>query len=71
MRFLGHVVLASSASVDLKKVEAVMSWERPKSVFEIRNFLGLVGYYRGFIQDFFRLAAPKDQNIGFGGYIGT
>ena len=33
-------------SVDLEKVEAVMSWERPKSVFEIRSFLGLAGYYR-------------------------
>ena len=38
MRFLGHVVLASSVSVDLEKVEAVMSWERPKSVFEICSF---------------------------------
>ena len=56
MRFLGHVISASGVSVDLKKVEAVMSWERPKSVFEIRSFLGLVGYYKGFIEDFFRLA---------------
>ena len=37
--FLGHVVSASSMSVDPGKVEAVMSWERPKSVFEIRSFL--------------------------------
>ena len=29
--------------MDLEKVEAVMSWERPKSVFEIRSFLGLAG----------------------------
>ena len=29
---------ASGVSVDLEKVEAVMSWERPKSIFEIRNF---------------------------------
>ena len=36
--FLGHVVSASGVSVDPKKVEAVMSWERPKSVFEIRSF---------------------------------
>ena len=35
-----------------------MSWERPKSVFEIHNFLGLVGYYRRFIKDFSWLAAP-------------
>ena len=57
MRFLGHVVSASSVSMDPEKVEVVMSWERPKSVFEIRNFLGLVGYYRRFIEDFSRLAA--------------
>ena len=48
VRFLGHVVSASGVSVDLEKVQAVMSWERPKSVFEIRSFLGLAGYYRRF-----------------------
>ena len=41
-----------------EKVEAVMSWERLKSVFKIHSFLGLAGYYRRFIEDFFRLAAP-------------
>ena len=39
-------------SVDPKKVEAIMSWERPKSAFEKLNFLGLAGYYRRFIEDF-------------------
>ena len=61
VRFSGHVVLASCVSVDPEKVEAVMSWERPKSVFEIRSFLGLVGYYRRFIEDFSRLAAPMTK----------
>ena len=57
VRFLGHVVSASSVSVDLEKVKAVMSWETSKSVFEIRSFLGLVGCYRRFMEDFSWLAA--------------
>ena len=38
-----------------------MSWERPKSIFEIRSFLGLAGYYRRIIEDFSRLAAPMTR----------
>ena len=59
--FLGHAVSTSGVSVDLEKVEVVMSWGRPKSVFEIRNFLGLAGYYRRFIKDFSRLAVPMTR----------
>ena len=52
---------ASGVSMDTEKVEAVMSWERQKSVFEIRSFLGLIGYYRRFIEDFSRLATPMTR----------
>ena len=48
-------------SIDLEKVEAVMTWERPKSVFKIRSFLGLAGYYKRFIEDFSRKAAPMTR----------
>ena len=61
VKFLGHVVTASSVFVDPDKVEVVMSWERPKSVFEIRNFLGLAGYYRRSIENFSQLAAPMTR----------
>ena len=59
VRFLGHVVLAFCVSVDPKKVETVMSWERPKSVFEIHSFLGLAGYYRRLIKDFSQLTRKE------------
>ena len=52
---------ASGVSVDLEKVEAIMSWERPKSVFKIRGFLGLARYYKGFIEDFSQLVAPMTR----------
>ena len=61
VRFLGHVVLASGVLVDPEKVEVVMSWDRPKLVFEIHNFLELAGYYKRFIEDFSRLAAPMTK----------
>ena len=53
---LGLGVLVGS-----EKVEVVMGWKRPKLVFEIRSFLGLTGYYRRFIEDFYRLAAPMTK----------
>ena len=52
VKFLGYMVSASGVSMGSEKVEAVMSWERPKSVFEIRSFLGMAGYYMRFIEDF-------------------
>ena len=61
VKFLGHVVSTSGVSVDPEKVEAFMSWKRSKSIFEIRSFLGLAGYYKRFIEDFFRLVAPMTR----------
>ncbi|WRX07613.1 Reverse transcriptase domain - like 1 [Theobroma cacao] len=44
--FLGHVVSGAGIYVDPKKIEAILQWEQPKTVTEIRSFLGLTGYYR-------------------------
>ncbi|XP_042400896.1 uncharacterized protein LOC121990913, partial [Zingiber officinale] len=56
--FLGHVVSSRGISVDPQKIEAITSWEQPKSVQEIRSFLGLAGYYRRFVEGFSSIAMP-------------
>ncbi|KAJ9536144.1 LOW QUALITY PROTEIN: hypothetical protein OSB04_un000677 [Centaurea solstitialis] len=58
VHFLGHVVNKEGIHVDPARVEAVKKWEAPKTPTEIRQFLGLAGYYRRFIANFSKIAQP-------------
>nr|GEX28854.1 putative reverse transcriptase domain-containing protein [Tanacetum cinerariifolium] len=46
VKFLGRVINSQGVHVDPVKVEAIKSWTAPKSPTEVRQFLGLAGYYR-------------------------
>jgi hypothetical protein len=61
VQFLGHVLTPEGVSVDPSKVQDVLSWKSPKSVHQIRQFLGLAGYYRRFIPDFSKIAQPMTK----------
>ena len=59
--FLGHVLSADGIEVDPKKVQEVLDWKVPKTVTEVRSFLGLAGYYLRFIKDFSRISKPMTK----------
>ncbi|GJV17235.1 putative reverse transcriptase domain-containing protein [Tanacetum coccineum] len=56
VQFLGHVINGDEIHVDPSKIEAVKNWEAPRTPTEFRSFLGLVGYYRRFIEYFSKIA---------------
>jgi hypothetical protein len=61
VKLLVHNISKDGMSVDPSKVQEVMDWKPPKSVHQIRSFLGLAGYYRRFIPDFSRIAKPMTE----------
>ena len=56
--YLGHKISEMGAQPDESKLDAVRSFPRPKTVKNIKSFLGLAGYYRRFIKDFSKKALP-------------
>lgn len=58
MHYLRHVISKEGIVVDPKKIRAIMEWEAPKNVDEVRSFMGLASYYMRFIKNFSRIAYP-------------
>jgi hypothetical protein len=56
--FLGHIISFEGIIVDPSKVQEVLDWKSPRSVTQIRSFLGLAGYYHRFIPNFSKIAKP-------------
>jgi hypothetical protein len=55
---LGHLVGKDGIRVDLKKIEAMKYWLYPKTLKILHGFLGLIGYYRKFVKNYGKIAAP-------------
>jgi len=58
--FLGVVIGPNGIEMEREKVDDVLGWPQPKTVRDVRKFLGLANYYRRFIKDFARIARPMN-----------
>lgn len=67
--YLGHVITPSGVKPNPDKISAVMKYPIPKSTKEIKAFLGLLGYYRRFIQNFAQLTKPLTKCLKRGAKI--
>jgi len=64
VEFLGHVVSEGQLAMQSGKVEDIQNWPVPQSVQNVREFMGLAGYYRRFIKDFSIIAGPLYNLMG-------
>ncbi|GJY76622.1 putative reverse transcriptase domain-containing protein [Tanacetum coccineum] len=72
VQFLGHVIDSEGIHVDPANIKSIKDWESPKTPTEIRQFLGLAGYYRRFIEGFSKIAKPMTkltQKSGLGAVL--
>jgi hypothetical protein len=59
--FLGHIISAKGIVVDPSKVQEVLHWKSLGSVTQIRSSLGLAGYYRRCIPNFYNMVKPMTK----------
>src|SRR5271170_610647 len=58
IEFCGHIIGNGTVKVMQDKIQSIKEWPQPKNVHEVRQFLGLAGYYRRFIKNFGLIALP-------------
>lgn len=70
IEFLGHIIKNGRITVDPEKTAAMQNYPIPKTLKELRSFLGLTGYYRRFIRDYAKIAKPLTTCIHLRGENG-
>lgn len=58
MKYLGHIITPEGVKLDRSKIQAMLDSPMPINVIELWGFLGLIGYYKKFVQNYGLIAQP-------------
>lgn len=58
LKYLGYVLEPAGLRVDPDKIEAIVKYPAPKTIKEVRRFMGMAGWYHRFIKDYAKIATP-------------